>query len=270
MNRRPYNSYRGRKSLGQRILMGVAVVLAVVLLLTLVFLFVLYNNFDFRDAEVNRPQPTAQPSQEAEPTLIIETPAPSAAPSPAPGGVDLTDLPPRRTAPQGLIPYQEGAALGTGQGFLFTAQQADDFTPDTAQNDYGYAAVYLDAAQLEGEELAERCQALAALGVDELVVAGDVDAKALREALPAETYHGYLSVVAGKFPFQNDTAQGRDLARYCDRVYVPGGDWGGLNLYAYLTDNGFAGSHGDIVTIVTAPLSVSWSWAILPSPDEPF
>ena len=276
MSRKPFSPYHGRKSLFQRILTGVAILLAVTLLLALVALFVLPNYVVYdgntiqfslplpgrdRDEQTARPSADPQPSQggEEEPTFVIEEPSPTPAPTPS-----LQDLPDRRTAPLGLIPYAQDKTPAARQGFLFTAEQVADFTVETAQEEYTYVAVYVDAEGLEAEELEAQCVTLASQGVDEIVVDGEFDPKALRDALPADVFHGYLSAVAEKEPFQKNTQQGQDYAQYCDRVYVPGGNWNGLNLMSYLRSHGFVGGAADIVTIVTAPTNANWSWAVLP------
>lgn len=136
------------------------------------------------------------------------------------------------------------------------------------------------------------CLTLAGLGFDEIVLAnadytahreahGDdihsvpVDEEKvtgfyqdLRTALDDLGYEGRLSVVCAKDTFQNGVSaggqSGEAVAQIFDRVYVPGGNWGGFNLYKYLKDNGFRGSTADIVTTVGKPISANYSWAILP------
>lgn len=279
MNRSPYSAYHGRKSVLRRVLTAIVILLVIALALALVALFVLPNYvvytpegpqlvlplFGGRDPGGPGPSAPAGPSPAQSPDVVIETPsaAPSPSPKPSPSR-DPNDLPPRRVAPLGLVPYEEDKTLSGNQGFLFTADQVEDFTRSTCQEEYDYVAVYLDAGEMDQAELEAACLALADRAIDELVVAGEVDWPALREALPAGWFHGYLSAVADKSPFQNDTQQGRDVAQCCDRVYVPGGSWGGLNLYRYLKDNGFAGSTADIVTLVNKPISANYAWAVLP------
>lgn len=284
MNRSPYSSYHGRGSWLRRILVAIVILLVIALAVAIVGLFVLPNYIVYtpdgpqlvlplfaKPQATPAPAGSLPPSVASDPSPLPSTPddivfeTPSAAPSPSVApSLDPQALPERRTAPLGLIPYEEGKTLGGKQGFLFTAQQAEDFTAATAQEDYGYAAVYLDAGELDADALADRCLTLAQKGVDELVVAGEVDWPALRKALPRDVFHGYLSAVAEKAPFQNDTQQGQDMARYCDRVYVPGGNWNGLNLYRYLKDHDFVGTTADIVTTVSSPISTNYAWAILP------
>lgn len=282
MNRSPYSSYHGRGSWLRRILVVIVILLVIALAVAVVGLFVLPNYIVYtpngpqlvipffggsQPPQTTQPSPTQaisappSPSQTPGDIVIEPLPSPSAKPSPS---RDPEPLPERRAAPLGLVPYEEGKTLGANQGFLFTAGQVEDFTRTTCQEDYGYVAVYLDAGELTADELAEACLALADKAVDELVVTGEVDWPALREALPERYFHGYLSAVADKSPFQNDTQQGRDMAKYCNRVYVPGGNWNGLNLYKYLKDNEFKGTTADIVTTVNKPLSTNYAWAILP------
>lgn len=283
MKRSPYSSYHGRGSWLRRILIAIVILLVIALAVALVGLFVLPNYIvytqngpqlviPFFSASSQSPQTASpSPSEAVSPSLdavqtpgdiVIEPlPSPSAKPSPS---RSPEPLPPRRTAPLGLVPYEEGKTLGAKQGFLFTADQVEDFTRSTSQEDHDYVAVYVDAEGLDAETLAETCLTLVDKAVDELVVSGDVDWPALRKALPADYFHGYLSAVSGKSPFQEDTQQGRDMAQYCDRVYVPGGNWNGLNLYKYLKDNGFQGTTADIVTTVNKPLSTNYAWAVLP------
>lgn len=281
MNRSPYSSYHGRGSWLRRVLVVIVILLVIALAVAVVGLFVLPNYIVYtpngpqlvipffngsQPSQAPSPSPTraveASPSQTPGDIIIEPLPSPSAKPSPS---RDPEPLPERRAAPLGLVPYEEGKTLPANQGFLFTAQQVEDFTRATCREDYGYVAVYLDAGGLDQETLAETCLDLADKAVDELVINGEVDWPALREALPESYFHGYLSAVAGKSPFQDDTQQGRDMAKYCDRVYVPGGNWNGLNLYRYLKDNEFKGTTADIVTTVTKPLSTNYAWAVLPS-----
>lgn len=139
----------------------------------------------------------------------------------------------------------------------------------------------------------EWCQTIAGLGFDEIVIANTdytafmdahgpddmqdvtVDEGAvtafytgLRAALDDMGYEGRLSVVCTKETFLSGVSKGgqsgQAVADNFERVYVPGGNWGGFNLYKALKDMGFSGTTADIVTTVTKPISANYSWAILP------
>lgn len=178
----------------------------------------------------------------------------------------------------------------------------EDSDPDAvraANQDLPYSAALLycfgaaGTPEAYGEERIERCKTMAGLGFDEIIVA-NADYSAwleangedyqgvtadeaqvtafyadLRAALDDLGYEGYLSVVCpDKEAFTQGLSKGGQsgaaVAQYFDRVYVPGGNWNGFNLYKYLKDNGFRGTTADIVTVVSKPLSANYSWAILP------
>lgn len=179
-------------------------------------------------------------------------------------------------------------------------EEVDD--PDAvraANQDLPYSAAWvscfgaLGTPEAYGEERIERCKTMAGLGFDEIIVA-NTDYSAwleangedykgvtadeaqvtafyadLRAALDDLGYEGYLSVACpDKETFTKGLSEGGQsgeaVAQYFDRVYVPGGNWNGFNLYKYLKDNGFQGTTADIVTVVSKPLSANYSWAILP------
>lgn len=178
-------------------------------------------------------------------------------------------------------------------------EDSDTDTVRAANQDLPYSAALLycfgaaGTPEMYGEDRIDRCKTLAGLGFDEIIVA-NADYSAwleangedykgvtadeaqvtafyadLRAALDDLGYEGYLSVVCpDKEAFTQGLSKGGQsgaaVAQYFDRVYVPGGNWNGFNLYKYLKDNGFRGTTADIVTVVSKPLSANYSWAILP------
>lgn len=296
----PYSTYRGRKSWLRRILIAIVVLLVIALAAAIVGLFVLPNYVEYtsdgprlvlpffgKQGETTSP-PT--PDTVIDPTgVVIDTPPPSPSPSLAvtpPPAPDPDSLPPRRDAPLGLTGYAwprllDGSAkesLPKGRGAIFSLEDADfedpALTVQTPQ-DLPYAAALVPYDPQDGETAIITCQTLASKGFDEVILtpaegvsASDADTAAfygdLRQALEDYHFNGRISIVAEKAPFQNDTALGRAMAEQFDRVYVPGGNWNGFNLYKYLKDNGFQGTTADIVTTVSKPISANYSWAILP------
>lgn len=172
-----------------------------------------------------------------------------------------------------------------------TVRAANQGLPYSAALLYCFGAA--GTPEMYGEDRIDRCKTLAGLGFDEIIVA-NADYSAwleangedykgvtadeaqvtafyadLRAALDDLGYEGYLSVVCpDKEAFTQGLSKGGQsgaaVAQYFDRVYVPGGNWNGFNLYKYLKDNGFRGTTADIVTVVSKPLSANYSWAILP------
>lgn len=293
----PYSTYRGRTNWLRRILIAIVVVLVIALAAAIVGLFVLPNYVVYTP---DGPQlvlpffgpkgtetPTPTPDDSLAPTdIVVETPTP--APSPTvtpPPAPDPDSLPPRRDTPLGLTGFAwprllDGSAkesLAKGRGAIFTTQGADLEDPElTIQlpQDLPYAAALVSYDPEAAEDVIITCQRLVGKGFDEVILTpaedvtlsdGDASFLAdLRSALEEYHFNGRISAVAEKAPFQNDTALGRAMAEHLDRVYVPGGNWGGLNLYKYLKDNGFRGTTADIVTTVNKPISANYSWAILP------
>lgn len=293
----PYSTYRGRTNWLRRILIAIVVVLVIALAAAIVGLFVLPNYVVytpdgpqlvlpfFGGKGTETPAPT--PDDSLAPTdIVVETPTP--APSPTvtpPPAPDPDSLPPRRDTPLGLTGFAwprllDGSAkesLAKGRGAIFTTQGADLEDPElTIQlpQDLPYAAALVSYDPEAAEDVIITCQRLVGKGFDEVILTpaedvtlsdGDASFLAdLRSALEEYHFNGRISAVAEKAPFQNDTALGRAMAEHLDRVYVPGGNWGGLNLYKYLKDNGFRGTTADIVTTVNKPISANYSWAILP------
>ena len=291
----PYNAYRGRKSWLRRVLIAIVILLVIALAAAIVGLFVLPNYVVytsdgpqlvlpfFGSSPTDSPTPT--PTTTAEPSdVVIESasPSPSAAVTPprAPAS-----LPARRTAPLGLVGYEfprllDGSAaesLASGRGGIFPVTADDladpDLTAAAVQEGLPYAAALVVFDPADPQTAIALCQTAAARGFDEVILTQTADAAeadtvsfftALREGLEDYGFNGMISLVAEREPFQNDTAVGRAAAAQFDRLYVPGGNWGGLNLYQYLKDNGFRGTTADIVTRVSSPISANYSWAILP------
>lgn len=243
-----------------------------------------------------KPSPT--PTQAVDPNLgasqepddvIFDDPTPT--PSPTANSLPVPDsLPPRRDAPLGLVGYAwprllDGSAkesLAANRGAVFSIEEAD-FTQDglsvqTAQ-DLPYAAALVLYDPADSEEVITTCTNLAALGFDELVLRLDEGVTTteaaqtkfytdLRAAMDGVGFHGRLSAVCAKDTFlkgvDENGQSGQAVADSFDRVYVPGGNWNGFNLYKALKDMGFTGTTADIVTTVTKPISANYSWAILP------
>lgn len=244
----------------------------------------------------NKPNPApsqaVRPSSGATPDpddVIFDDPSPS--PSPATAALPIPDsLPPRRDVPLGLVGYEwprllDGSAkesLAANRGAIFSTEGAD-FTEaglgvQTAQDlPYAVALVLYDPSR--GEEVIATCQNLVGLGFDELVLqldSGVTTTEAaqaqfyidLRAAMDILGFNGRLSVVCTKATFTKGVDEngqsGQAVADNFERVYVPGGNWNGFNLYKALKDMGFTGTTADIVTTVTKPISANYSWAILP------
>lgn len=288
----PYSTYRGRKSWLRRILIAIVVLLVIALAAAIVGLFVLPNYvvytpdgpqlvLPFFGGGKATATPSPTPDVTDDPAVIIDQPDPTPEPTPEP--TPIPEMLPRRDAPLGLVSYEfprllDGAAkesLAGGRGAIFDVTDAD-LTQEGIREailDLPYAV-----ALAPGDADAELLTTLAGLGFDEILLTDtegislayassdlaprhSADPRALLDDLG---YEGRLSVVAEKAPFQEDTGLGRLIAEKFDRVYVPGGNWGGLNLYKYLKDNGFRGSTADIVTVVSKPISSNYSWAVLP------
>ena len=292
----PYSTYRGRANWLRRILIAIVVLLVIALAAAIVGLFVLPNYvvytpdrpqqvrpfFGGKGSEAPAPTPdvTVEPSD-----IVIETPPPSPSPTVTPPPPD--SLPPRRDTPLGLVGYEfprlmdssAKESLVKGRGAVFSLEGADLDDPDLTAGQYPldlpYAAALVPFDPADSEAAISTCRTLAYQCFDEVILTlaedadpSDEDAVAffsdLVDALADYHFNGRISIVAEKAPFQNDTALGRAIAQKFDRVYVPGGNWGGLNLYKYLKDNGFQGTTADIVTTVSKPISANYSWAILP------
>lgn len=286
----PYSTYRGRKSWLRRILIAIVILLVIALAAAIVGLFVLPNYvvytpngpqlvLPFFGGGKATPTPSPTPDVTDDPAVIIDQPDPTPEPTPAP--TPIPEMLPRRDAPLGLVSYEfprllDGAAkesLAKGRGAIFDVAEAD-LTQEGIREailDLPYAV-----ALAPGDADAELLTTLAGLGFDEIllddadellrsaVISSELNPPDPRKTLDDLGYEGRLSVVAEKSPFQDDTALGRAIAEHFDRVYVPGGNWNGFNLYKYLKDNGFRGTTADIVTVVSKPLSANYSWAILP------
>lgn len=175
-----------------------------------------------------------------------------------------------------------------------------DFADIRAANQalpYSVALVYCFGADgtpdAYADDRIEWCKTVAGLGFDEILIANadytayldahspddmrgvTVDEGAvtafytdLRAALDDLGYEGRLSVVCAKETFLSGVSKGgqsgQAVAANFERVYVPGGNWNGFNLFKALKDMGFTGTTADIVTTVTKPISANYSWAILP------
>ncbi len=208
MNRNPYRSYRGRKTLGRRVLTAIVILLAVALLLGLVALVVLPNyavytadglRFDLPLLGKGRGEPTPEPlpDEAQEPEVVIDVPSPTPSPSPtpapsAPAAVDLSGLV-RREPTLGLVEVA-GAGPGQRQGGIFDMTGGLTTPGQLPQGDHQaarevcaqlpYAVAWLapDWAALlarEGgeEDLTGWCLALADSGYDEILFS---------EAVPAD------------------------------------------------------------------------------------
>lgn len=292
MARNPYGSYRGRASWGKRILIGIVVLLVIALILAVVGVVFLRDNIVYTDHGIEftlpfgKKEPTSTESVDPSPLpteseLVIETPTPSPSPSPTAKPV----MYPRRDTPLGLVPYGEETVLGSNQGAIFDMTEASltDGEGIRSQNlGLPYAAAYLrcGADGGEDEDFLARCQTLAGLGFDELVLdPTDRDtAKAdvlaglytkAKEALDELGYQGRLSCVCGRAAFTDETMTAEllpTLALRVERVYAAAGEsWSGLNIYRTLKDLEFSGTQRDIVTVARSPLpSATYAWAVLP------
>lgn len=303
MSRKPYSTYHGRRSLGQRILMAIAVILAVALLLALVALFVLpnYMTYDGDTLQFNLPLPgrgqggqatvSPQPSAgEEDPDIIIDD-HPSAQPSPTPAAGDEVDLSglERRKPPLGLVAAGVGPREGDDSIFDMTGDVSKwngDLNGDRAADrelnlSLSYAAAWLapDWVQvLEREDFAEsltqRCLALADSGYDEIILSEAVPqdsgadlAKLYRDVRAALDQAGWQ----GRFSLVLD--QSLVGAQY-DEDLMPAIAQSFERLYfrramqanvkSALEQGGFAGVAADYVTVYASIPNVNWAWAILP------
>lgn len=280
----PYSTYRGRKNWLRRILIAIVVVLVIALAAAIVGLFVLPNYVEYTSdggARLVLPffgggkataTPAPTPDATADPSdIVIDVPDPTATPTPTPAPTPIPEMLPRRDAPLGLVSYEfprllDGAAkesLAANRGAVFDVTDAD-LTQKGIRDailDLPYAAAM---TPWDGDD--ETLVTLAGLGFDEILLTGVTEDNAAqpRKVLSDLGYLGRLSAAAEKSPFQDNTALGQAIAQHFDRVYVPGGNWGGFNLYKYLKDNGFQGSTADIVTVVSKPISANYAWAVLP------
>ena len=281
MNQKPYHSYHGRRSLGQRILMGIAIVLAVVLLLGVVALFVYYNNFDFRSSVTNRPKTSAQPDpiqsgdDGEEPIFVIEDPDDNPDPDPykLADDVDLSFYV-SREVPMGLALYEEGKAPTAGQGVIFTLGQTGGLTRKAA-SEQNYVAVYLTKDEQKSDTLVKQCLTLADKGADEIILAdvtpaqtdGADLAKLYREvktALDEAGWKGRLGLVLDQnltgSRYHDDLVPA--IAQSFERLYFRSGLRDGVR--NTLIRNGFSDSYADIVTVVRSNPGARYSWAVLP------
>ncbi len=207
MNRKPYSTYHGRKTLLQRILTAVAVILAVALLLALVALLVLPNYMTYtgdglqfnvplpkRPAQTAQPQPSAAAS--GDPEFVIDD-QPSAAPSA--GATAETDLSrfERRDVPLGLV-VAAGAGPREQDGYVFhtrvtTVGVGDGDMEGNAEfhRSLLYSAAYIDPypdwdSILDEDEnarttgfadyITQWCMDCAARGYDEIILSDTVTA----------------------------------------------------------------------------------------------
>lgn len=302
MSRNLYGTYRGRKSLLQRILTAVAVILAVALLLALVALFVLPNYMTYTGdgLQFNVPLPKrdkpaqtaqAQPSGGVgEPGFVIET-DPSAAPSAGTKvEADLSKFE-RRDVPRGLV-TTDGTGPREQDGSIFDQRvpgQASDAAAER-NRDLLYAAAYVDpdwesilaedeTARTTGfaDYLTQWCLTAAANGYDEIILSDTVtaqgDAKGeaqaalyrrIKSELDKAGWQGRLGMVLD----QNWAGSGYDedlmpaIAQSFDRLYFRRAMQG--NVKSALERSGFAGTTADYVTVYATIPNVNWAWAVLP------
>ena len=285
MNQKPYSSYHGRKSVFQRILIGVAILLAVVLLLAVVALFVFPATYAGDQVQfdlswlpwVKSQQDTQIADEGPEPSVIVEEAGPS------PSATDQADEPVkvedlsfyvRRDVPRGLVPFEEGKTPAANQGVIFTSDQTAQLTREAA-GEYSYAAVYLTAEEQGSDALAAQCLALADKGVDEIILAevvptdnGAALAKLYRDvktALVDAGWEGRLSLV-----LEQSLVSGYDddlfpaIAQSFNRLYFRHTMQN--NVKNALNKNGFSTTaYTDTVTVYTAVPNVNYVWAVLPA-----
>ncbi len=302
MNRKPYSTYHGRKTLLQRILTAVAVILAVALLLALVALLVLPNYMTYtgdglqfnvplpkRPAQTAQPQPSAAAS--GDPEFVIDD-QPSAAPSrtPTPGQkVDLSQFE-RRDVPLGLV-----VAAGEGpreqDGYIFdqhVSVRAADGAAETHRS-LLYAAAYVnpdwDSILDEDENarttgfadyITQWCMDCAARGYDEIILSDTVTAdndpkgeaqaalyRRIKSELDQAGWQGRLGLVLD----QSWAGSGYDA----DLMPAIAQSFDRLyfrramqsNVKTALTANGFDNKPANYVTIYDAIPNVNWAWAVL-------
>lgn len=144
---------------------------------------------------------------------------------------------------------------------------------------------WLDPANADVQaDLIDRCKTLAGQGFDEIILGNcaypssdlarsselTTFCRALKSALDELGYEGRLSIVSTKDVFEAsaDAVTGQTLsavAECFERVYLSGAiRWkSGTNVYRLLQNAGFEGTAGDIVTLVSRPISASYAWAVL-------
>lgn len=293
MRQNPYSSYRGRKSLGRRILTAIVIALVIVLVLALAALFILPNSglvtYTETGVELTWPrraaaQPSAAPSGEEEPGFIIDAPASPSPSAPAAGEADLSGYV-RREPTLGLETVSPEALLaGTDKGVILDMAEVDPAAEGLSQAlaDAPYAAAYLNTDQVwygpEGGatmDFGAWAVQVAALGFDELILADTVpedDGAALaklyrdtRAALDAALWQGRLSLVLD----QTLAGAGYDedlmpaIAQSFDRLYFRSSLRDATR--AALENGGFdCGVYENIVTVYAAVPNVSYHWAVLP------
>lgn len=304
MSRNLYGTYRGRKSLLQRILTAVAVILAVALLLALVALFVLPNYMTYTGdgLQFNVPLPkrkpadqTAQPLPSAaddEPGFVIDD-QPSAAPSqtPTPGQkADLSQFE-RRDVPLGLV-VAAGGGPREQDGYIFDMHvPGRDPTGSVELNlSLLYSAIYVNpqwdsildenkTARTTGfaDYITDWCLDGAAGGYDEIILSDTVTAdndptgeaqaalyRRIKSELDEAGWKGRLGLVLD----QSWAGSQYDA----DLMPAIAQSFDRLyfrramqgNVKTALTTNGFDNKPANYVTIYDAIPNVNWSWAVLP------
>lgn len=302
MSRKPYSTYHGRKSLGQRILMAIAVILAVALLLALVALFVLPNYMTYngdtlqfnlplpgrgQSGQTASPQPTAG---EGESDIIIDD-HPSAPPSPTPTAADEVDLSrfERRDVPLGLV-VAAGEGPREGDGSIFDQHVPGTGDSEELNRSLLYCAVYVNPdwdSILEEEKTARStgfedyitnwCLSAAANGYDEIILSDGVTAandptgkaqaglyRRIKAELDEAGWQGRLSLVLDQSlaGSQYDDDLMPAIAQSFERLYFRRAMQ--ANVKSALTTNGFEDKPTNYVTVYATIPSVNWAWAILP------
>ncbi len=292
----PYNSYRGRKRRGRSVLIGVAAALVILLAAVLAGYYLGLFGVSPQGGSVPDPTRSAAPSDPAlpsqEPVVIVDTPTPAPSPSPSPAAVDLSAYVPR-DLPLGLtLARPDALPTGGRNGALVDASALDLAQADPALSEslaaLPYAAAWLDpdwsalAAPAEDaaqaappEDLTARCAALAALGFDEIVLSAaspaEVSAPALaqnyadlRSSLAAAGWRGRLGLDLDQswFSAADGDALLTQVAQSFDRLYFR--STLSRDHRALLEDRGFVANGYTIVTVVSAPASLNFAWAVLP------
>lgn len=277
MSQVPYNSYHGRKRRGRGIrsvLIGVVSALIILLIAVLVGYYCGLFNIPGASPQPTPPVqdvPGAQPSQE--PVVVVESAAPS--PSPSPNPADLSGYVPPEKAALGLVltGYDALADQAPTRDTLVDMTAADLRAATLPDSEHYLAAWWqLDPAQPDSA-LAD-CQALAALGFDEIVLASTVPEgdgadlaklyRDLRSGLAAAGWKGRLGLDLDQDLFGNKYSDDLipAIAQSFDRLYFRHTLSAG-NKNA-LTENGFVADGLTIVTVTKSAANLNYAWAVLP------
>lgn len=277
MSQVPYNPYHGRKRFGRglrSVLIGV--IAALVILLAAVLAGYYCGLFNVPGASA-QPSDAAQSSPDAqdvkEPVVVIEAPSPS--PSPVPAAADLSGyVPPEKPALGLVLTQYDALADQTPERDTLVDMTGADLSAAELPETDRYLAAWWAVDPADPEAALADCQALAALGFDEIVLASNLPAddgaglaalyRSLKAGLADAGWRGRLGLdldldlFAGKY--SDDLVPA--VAQSFDRLYFRK-TLSGDNKSA-LTDAGFAADGLNIVTVTASAADLTYAWAVLP------